>query len=102
MSFRCRRGVPGLADLAGRTSRSNLSIQHASRHSEDWLLTGSVVVVSLSNAMNQMARWRSGNAAVCKTVMRGFDPLPRLQHIESVAMLLFTGLADPEVACTSV
>lgn len=27
-----------------------------------------------------MARWRSGNAAVCKTAMRGFEPLPRLHH----------------------
>ena len=29
--------------------------------------------------MVSMARWRSGNAAVCKTAIRGFDSLPRLQ-----------------------
>ena len=49
-----------------------------------------------------MARWRSGNAAVCKTVIRGFEPLPRLHSFESIAMLVFSGLTDPAVACTSV
>lgn len=29
-----------------------------------------------------MARWRSGNAGVCKTSMRGFDPRPRLIFME--------------------
>ena len=52
--------------------------------------------------MNYMARWRSGNAAVCKTVTRGFEPLPRLHQFESIAMLVFSGLTDPAVACTSV
>ena len=29
-------------------------------------------------AVINMARWRKGNAAVCKTAMRGFESLPRL------------------------
>jgi|KBSMisStaDraftv2_1062788.scaffolds.fasta_scaffold2049241_2 hypothetical protein len=49
-----------------------------------------------------MARWRSGNAAVCKTVIRGFEPLPRLHHLDAIAMLVLSGLTDPAVACTSV
>ena len=29
-----------------------------------------------------MARWRSGNAGVCKTSMQGFNSLPRLKRQE--------------------
>ncbi len=32
--------------------------------------------------MTVLARWRSGNAAVCKTVIRGFEPLPRLHNFD--------------------
>ncbi len=33
------------------------------------------------------AWWRSGNAAVCKTAMRGFDSRPRLLNAEVVELV---------------
>ena len=49
-----------------------------------------------------MARWRSGNAAVCKTVIRGFEPLPRLHDPEVVSRLVLGELGDPMMTLTSV
>ena len=49
-----------------------------------------------------MARWRSGNAAVCKTVMRGFEPLPRLHDPEVVEHLVLSEIGDPMMTLTSL
>ena len=42
--------------------------------------------------MCELARWRSGNAAVCKTAMRGFDSRPGLTRIVlSFELIVYSG-----------
>ncbi len=39
-----------------------------------------------------LAWWRSGNASVCKTDMRGFDSRPRLKRVTSKLLCLCPGI----------
>lgn len=44
-----------------------------------WIrVLNSVLMGSVVQFLTLMAQWRSGNAGVCKTSMRGFDSLLRL------------------------
>jgi hypothetical protein len=60
----------------------------------------------ISLASDLVARWRNGNAAVCKTAMRGFESLPRLhspyrsgaRDVSLLKILILSNVLDPFVS----